>query len=160
MSANIEQPSWDQELDREPYRWKRAYVGRQAGCEQLGASLFEVPPGASTFPLHAHMANEELLVVLSGRPTLRTGDGERELAPGDVVAFPAGKGGAHTFSNATDEPVRALVVSTMRRPEINWFPDSDVLWGRSIAPGETPDADTIVVVGKVGDQLDPFAGGV
>ncbi|MEZ5102735.1 MAG: hypothetical protein R3C15_23685, partial [Thermoleophilia bacterium] len=84
--------------------------------------------------------------------------GVRALAPGDVVAFPAGREGAHTFANRTDEPVRALVVSTMLRPEINWFPDSDVLWARSIAPGETPDADTLVVVGKLGDQLDPFSG--
>jgi uncharacterized cupin superfamily protein len=50
----------------------------------------EVPPGASTFPLHAHHANEELIVVLSGRLVLRTTDGERELAEGDVAACPAG----------------------------------------------------------------------
>jgi uncharacterized cupin superfamily protein len=158
VSVNIDLPAWDQELDREPYRWRRAYIGRQAGCEQLGASLYEVPAGASTFPLHAHLANEELLIVISGRPTLRTLEGERELVPGDVVAFPAGKAGAHNFENRTDEPVRAIVVSTMRKPEINWFPDSDILWGRSIAPGENPDTETIVVVGKLGDTLDPFSG--
>ncbi|MEZ5101822.1 MAG: cupin domain-containing protein, partial [Thermoleophilia bacterium] len=94
MQVNIDQPTWDQELDRERYRWKRAYVGRQAGCAQLGASLYEVPPGAEAFPLHAHMANEELMIVLTGRPTLRTVDGERGRAPGAGGGCAGGGGGA------------------------------------------------------------------
>ena len=40
-------------------------------------------------PYHAHFGNEELLVVLGGRPTLRTERGEQLLAPGDVAAVPA-----------------------------------------------------------------------
>jgi uncharacterized cupin superfamily protein len=42
----------------------------------------------------------------------------RELAPGEVVAFPAGRAGAHRLDDRTTEPVRVLVVSTMRAPEI------------------------------------------
>jgi uncharacterized cupin superfamily protein len=57
--------------------------------------------------------NEELIVVFSGRPTLRTLDGSRELEPGGAVACPAGRAGAHQLQNRTEEPVRALVVSTM-----------------------------------------------
>ena len=69
-----------------------------------GASLFEVPPGGATFPLHAHFANEELLVVLSGRPTLTTREDARELAARPrSVALPAGLEGAHRLDNATDE---------------------------------------------------------
>ena len=86
--TNIYEPEWDAERDAEPFRWKRARLGRQTGARDLGASLFEVPPGAATFPLHAHFANEELLVVLAGRPTLTTREGRRELAPGEVVALP------------------------------------------------------------------------
>lgn len=74
---NLLQPDWDAEQDRPPFTWRRARLGRQAGSEKLGASLFEVPPGASTFPFHVHTANEELLVVVEGRPTLRTSDDER-----------------------------------------------------------------------------------
>ena len=40
------------------------------------------------------------------RPTLRTPEGERELAPGDVVHFPEGEAGAHQLWNDTDEPFR------------------------------------------------------
>ena len=70
----------------------------------LGASLFDVPPGGSTFPFHAHHANEELLIVLRGTPTLRTPDGERVLREGEVVAFPAGRKGAHAVRTGRTRP--------------------------------------------------------
>jgi uncharacterized cupin superfamily protein len=111
--ANVFQPDWDEEQDRQPFSWKRARLGRQAGGRALGASLFELPPGSSSFPLHIHHANEELLIVLSGRPTLRTLDGERELAEGELVACPTGRSGAHRIDNRSDAPVRLLVISTM-----------------------------------------------
>ena len=98
MSANMHEPEWDAEMDRGPYRWQRSLLGRRAGSERLGASLFDIPPGAATFPFHAHHANEELLLVLRGTPSLRTPEGERTLAEGEVVAFPAGRAGAHAIS--------------------------------------------------------------
>jgi uncharacterized cupin superfamily protein len=138
VNANIFEPDFDLERDEPPYRWKRAWLGRQAGARDLGASLFEIPPGGETFPLHAHLHNEELLIVVAGRPTLRTSDGERELRVGQVVAFPAGLTGAHALRNATDEPSRILLVSTMRAPEVNVFPDSGELWIRDYVPGTEP----------------------
>src|SRR3954453_17604844 len=92
---NIFEPDFDLSRDEPPYVWQRAWIGRQAGARQLGASLFEGPPGGTTFPLHAPLHNEELLVVVAGAPTLRDLDGERTLAPGEVVACPAGRDGAH-----------------------------------------------------------------
>jgi uncharacterized cupin superfamily protein len=138
--ANIYEPDFDIAQDQPPYVWQRARLGRQAGAQRLGASLFEVPPGGATFPLHAHLHNEELLIVVAGAPTLRTLDGERVLAPGEVVACPAGRGGAHHLSNATADPVRVLIVSTMVAPEINVFPDTGELWVRDFVPGaDAPD---------------------
>jgi uncharacterized cupin superfamily protein len=66
---------------------------------------------------------EELFVVLSGHPILRTGDGEEELAPGDVVSMPPGLEGLHTFTNPTDEPARVLAISTMPVPEVVLYPE-------------------------------------
>ncbi|HEY1597702.1 MAG TPA: cupin domain-containing protein [Thermoleophilaceae bacterium] len=138
MTPNVFEPEWDVERDEPPFVWKRSRLGRQAGARDLGASLFEVPPGAATFPLHAHFANEELLVVLAGRPTLRTPESRRELAPGDVVAFPAGESGAHRLDNHADEPARILIVSTMRAPEINLMYEQGQYWLRDHAPGTDP----------------------
>lgn len=54
--------------------------------------------------------------------------GERELRPGDTVAFPEGPDGAHQVLNRSDEPVRVLILSTKGRfPGVAVYPDSDKL---------------------------------
>jgi len=88
-----------------------------AGARELGATVYELAPGASGFFLRARSANEELYVVLSGRPTLRTDDAERELAPGDVVACPPEGDDRDTFANLGRETARLLAVSTPRLRE-------------------------------------------
>jgi len=133
-------------------------VGRQAGARELGASVFELPSGASTFPLHAHHANEELLVVLAGRPTLRTIDGERELEEGDVVSFPTGRDGAHRVDNRTGAAVRVLVVSTMVGPDVVEHIESEKVYARSYAPGADPPPDAVEVMVKREDSRDFFEG--
>ncbi|MEA2493925.1 MAG: hypothetical protein QOJ29_1836 [Thermoleophilaceae bacterium] len=135
---NLYEPVFDETRDEPPFTWRRARVGRQAGSRQLGASLFEVPPGAATFPVHVHWANEELLVVVSGTVTMTAADGTRELRAGDVVAWPAGPQGAHRLDNQGAAAARLLVVSTMRAPEINTYPGTDRLWVRNYAPGDDP----------------------
>ena len=135
--ANIFEPDWV-ERDQPPLIGRAARVGAAAGAERLGATLYEIDPGGCGSPFHIHHANEEMIVVLAGRPTLRTGEGTRELRPGDVVACPAGPTGAHQLQNHTDEPVRALVISTMVYPEVAELPDSDKVLAQSAPPG-TPD---------------------
>ena len=78
---------------------------------KLVSAVWELAPGASSGPYHAHHATEELLVVLAGTPTLRTPDGERELALGDVAHFPLGAAGAHQVINRSDAPARYLVTA-------------------------------------------------
>ena len=98
--------------ERPGYLWRRKRV---AG-EHLGAGLIELPPGQSTFPYHYELGNDELLVVVSGKPTLRAPDGERELEPGDCILFPSGPGGAHKLTNRSDSLVRVLLVSNFALP--------------------------------------------
>ena len=156
--TNVFEPHWDAEQDRPPFTWRRARIGRQAGSEQLGASLFELPPGASSFPLHVHRANEELVVVLAGRPTLRGIDGERELEPGEVVACPTGPKGAHRLDNRAEEPARVLIVSTMLAPEVNEYPDSGKVWARTYPPGAEASDDEVEVIVRRGENLDYLDG--
>ena len=155
---NVTKPDWDAEQDQGPFRWRRARVGRHAGARELGASVFELPPGASTFPLHAHYANEELLVVLAGEPTLRTTEGERALAVGDVVSFPTGRAGAHRIDNGGDTPARVLVVSTMIGPDVVEHVDSQKVYARSYPPGADPPPDAVEVMVKREDARDFFEG--
>jgi uncharacterized cupin superfamily protein len=116
--------------ERPAYEWRRKRV---AG-EHVGASLYELPPGRRTFPYHYELGNDELLVVVSGRPTLRTPHGEEELAPGDCVLFPTGPDGAHQLRNDTREPVRVLLVSSFALPRGAVQPDSGKImlrWGEA-----------------------------
>ena len=64
--------------------------GPSIGAVQMGASLYELPPGQSICPYHYEYPREEWLVVLAGRVTVRHPGGEEELSQGDVVCFPPG----------------------------------------------------------------------
>jgi uncharacterized cupin superfamily protein len=90
--------------------------------DRLGATLYELGPGNFAV-YHFHHGSEELLIVLRGRPILRSPGGERELAEGEAVFFPVGPDGAHALRNETEEAVRYLVVSTLAAPEVVEYPD-------------------------------------
>ena len=155
---SVTHPRWDAEQDNGPFRWRRARVGQQAGARELGASVFELPPSASTFPLHVHYANEEILVVLAGRPTLRTVAGERTLEAGAVVSCTTGRAGAHRIDNRTDQPVRVLIVSTMIGPDVVEHLDSEKIYARSYPPGGAPPPDAVEVMVKRDDNREFFEG--
>jgi uncharacterized cupin superfamily protein len=107
------------------YEKKMLRVGRRLEGEKLGATLYELPPGMKSFPYHWHRGLEELLMVVEGRPTLRTPEGERQLEQGDVVSFPTTPEGGHKIRNDTDEPVRYLMLSTAADFDVVHYPDSD-----------------------------------
>ena len=88
----------------------------------LGASVYELDPG-NFVTYHFHHGAAEMLIVLRGRPTLRTQNGERDLAGGDVVYFPVGPAGAHAVRNESDAPIRFVVVSDRPSPEVVEYPE-------------------------------------
>jgi uncharacterized cupin superfamily protein len=88
----------------------------------LGASVYELGPGNSVV-YHYHHGSEELLIVLRGRPTLRTPEGERQLAEGEVVHFPVGPDGAHGLRNDTDATTRFVVAGIRVSPEVVEYPE-------------------------------------
>jgi uncharacterized cupin superfamily protein len=110
--------------DREGYRHRAAPFGKLIRAELMGATLYDVPPGERTWPYHWESMSEEWLLVVSGQPTLRTPDGEQELRPGDVVAFPAGPGGAHGLENREEEPARVVILSTKGPLDVVHYPDT------------------------------------
>ncbi len=120
MTADLNTPDWD--TDKYPGRHV-APIGAQAGAREIAANLYELEPGAVGAPLHSHQANEELLLVLDGTPTLRGLDGTRVLFPGAVIAFPRTAAGAHSLVNLSDATVRYLMLSTTNRPDIVEYPD-------------------------------------
>jgi uncharacterized cupin superfamily protein len=130
--------------DSRPAGFRRQHlsIGALVGASRIGATVYELWPGQRICPYHYEYNNEEWIVVIEGRPTLRTPSGERELRPGDVVAFPEGPEGAHDAANRTDERVRVVMLSTKRTPAVAVYPDSDKLAIWRIEGGE---ADGIIV---------------
>lgn len=125
MIANLlDEPLGDERAEHPGFHHFDRTLGPLLGAELFGCSLYTVPPGARNWPYHYHLGNEEWLVVVTGRPTLRTPEGERELVPGDIVAFPPGEAGAHDVSNRTDENVRVAIFSTLHPPTVPVYPDS------------------------------------
>ncbi len=105
--------------------WQGGTRTRHLGHGQiLGATLHELPPHSVGAAYHFHHGNEEMLIVLRGRPTLRTPDGERLLEEGEVVVFQRGPSGAHKCSNCTAEPVRYVIVSNNATPDVVEYPDT------------------------------------
>lgn len=121
---NLNGDEWDRVEERPGWRSKDAWVGARIGSELLGGSLYELEPGDRLWPYHTHHANEEWVIVLRGRPTLRTPEGEHELSEGDVVAFLRGEQGAHQIANRTSEPIRVLMLSTLVSPDVLEYLDS------------------------------------
>jgi uncharacterized cupin superfamily protein len=122
---NIEDPDFELRDAPPGFRAKRARIGYELGSETVGVSLWELPPGEAAYPYHFHYSDEEVVIVLRGRPTLRTPAGHRRLEQGEAVRFELGEAGAHQLYNPTEEPVRFLAVSSHGSPDIVVYPDSN-----------------------------------
>ncbi len=92
--------------------------------------------------------------MLAGTPDLRTPDGWRTLAEGELLSFPAGAGGAHQLVNRSDGVVRFLAVSTSGTPDVVLYPDSGKVWS-----GERhPDGSGLGFVFREADGADYYDG--
>jgi uncharacterized cupin superfamily protein len=124
--------------DDDPTGYSAGYarVAPHVGGKMLGATIYELAAGQSNCPYHYEYGNEEWLIVLAGRPTVRHPGGEQELEPGDVVCFPVGPDGAHKVTNRTEDTARVIIFSTQIEPSVAVYPDSDKI---GVWPGEERD---------------------
>ena len=118
------QVSFDPE-DPPGFRAAMARFGPDLGAAKSGASLYELPPGEALCPYHYEYGEEEWLLVLDGRVTVRAPDGTVQLGPNELVFFPSGPDGAHQVRNDSAAPVRVLMWSTIETPAVTAYPDSD-----------------------------------
>jgi uncharacterized cupin superfamily protein len=113
-------------------------LGIAAGGKMLGASLYKLMSGKKAFPYHYHYANEEAIFVLEGAGTLRMNNEMIPLMEGDYVALPVGAECAHQVINTSENPLIFLCFSTMHRPDVVEYPDSNKI---GVAAGVAPDGD-------------------
>jgi uncharacterized cupin superfamily protein len=151
---NIEEPNWTERDGPPGFRSHRARIGYELGAETVGASLWKLPPGEAAYPFHFHYSDEEIVIVLSGRPSLRTPAGVRQLEQGEAVRFELGEPGAHQLFNPTEEEVRFLAVSSHGRPDIVVYPDSNKI----SATERNADGEGLQVFFDRGDAVDYWRG--
>lgn len=152
--ANLHDPHFGEPRDHDGFKALRARIGQEVGTERLGLSLWEVAPGQAAYPYHYHLTEEELVIVLAGRPTVRTPAGSRELEEGEIVSFPRGEGGAHQIVNRSSTTVRFLAVSTNGDPDIVLYPDS----GKLGAAERLPQGGGLLAFFRVDDAVDYYDG--
>jgi uncharacterized cupin superfamily protein len=126
-SYNIHRPEIVNDAD-DPDGFKTGYdrIGPKIGASQMGATIYEMPPGQALCPYHYEYPEEEWVIVLEGTATIRHPGGEDQFEPGDVVCFPPGPEGAHQLKNTGSEGnVRVMMFSTQHDPNVAVYPDSD-----------------------------------
>ncbi|WP_339104464.1 cupin domain-containing protein [Haloterrigena salinisoli] len=121
--SELEWSEYDPDPDDVAFRRKE--LATAVDADDLGCSLYELPPGMRSWPYHYHTANEEALYVLAGEGLLVAADGEERLTAGDYAAFPANEDGGHRIVNDGDDPLRYLLVSTMNEPDITVYPETN-----------------------------------
>jgi uncharacterized cupin superfamily protein len=102
-------------------------VGFLIGAERLGYRVAHLEPGRAFCPMHWHTAEEELLIVWSGEPTLLTPRGDVKLRKGDCVAFPCGEVGAHKVRNDSSTLATIFMISNVDAGDTCFYPDSKKL---------------------------------
>lgn len=140
--------------DPEGYRAGSNRFGPEIGASRIGATVYELPPGESLCPYH-YESEEEWLLVLQGRLTVRHPAGEDVLGPGDITAFPVGPDGAHKTTNNGTETVRMMMLATSDPIGYCTYPDSNKIayWTNSSDP-----EDNVRV--RRGQKLDYYDGEV
>jgi uncharacterized cupin superfamily protein len=114
-------------------------------------ALVRIPKGKSLCPYHAHAAESELYLVISGRGNVRDKNGITEVGPGDAFLFQPGE--AHQLSNAGNEDFVYYVIADNPRSggatgDSCYYPDSEK-WA------VTKDAwEEVVVKGTETDYFD------
>src|SRR6201984_1948571 len=90
-------------------------------------ALVRIPKGKFLCPYHAHAAESELSLVVSGRGSARDKHGTTEVGPGDAFFFQPGE--AHQLWNSGDEDFVYYVIADNPRSggttgDSCYYPDS------------------------------------
>ena len=115
---------WVESSHGDKFASRRKQLGRPAGGQMLGCSLFSIEPGKTAYPAHTHYGNEEGVYVLSGQGSMRLGDEKVAVEAGDYIAMPVA-GPGHQLINDSDAPLEYLCISTMIHPEVVHYTDSN-----------------------------------
>jgi uncharacterized cupin superfamily protein len=105
---------------------EKRQLGDLFGLTNFGVNLTRLAPNSVSALRHSHTKQDEFIYILEGHPTLRTNEGETQLAPGMCAGFKAGSGNAHHLVNNTAEVVVYLEVGDRTPGDQGIYPDNDI----------------------------------
>jgi len=97
-------------------------TGTWGGGHAFDVEMSRVPPGAANWPFHAHAAQWEFYIIVSGRGELRTSEGVSPLEPGDCVSLPPRE--PHQIRNPGPDDLLYYVIADNPAADITQYPDS------------------------------------
>lgn len=106
-----------------------------------------VPSGKCNFPYHAHSAQWELYLVISGRGNVRHKDGTTEVVAGDAFIFRPNE--PHQLINSAEEDFIYYVIADNPIGESSYYPDS-----RKWKVNKSSATDRVVIKGQDTDYFD------
>jgi uncharacterized cupin superfamily protein len=133
--CKIDQIPAGHKCEHEGYEYFRRKFVPFGAAENTHVCVYEIPPGKAAYPYHYHCKTEETFYIISGIGTLRTPEGEKQVAAGELIFFPAGEAGAHKLTNASDtENLVYLDFDVTHELDVAVYPDSDKIgiWGMGI----------------------------
>jgi uncharacterized cupin superfamily protein len=109
--------------------------------------MTRIPSGKQNFPFHAHSAQWELYLVVSGKGSVRDKEGTTEIVAGDALLF--GPDEAHQLSNSGTEDLVYYVIADNPIGESGYYPDSGK-WKAN----KSSAADRVMIKGNETDYFD------
>lgn len=98
-------------------------AGVACGGHPFDVEQTRLPPGATNFPFHAHAAQWELYLILSGTGELRTTAGVTPVTAGDSFVCPPGE--AHQLKNTGPVDLIYYLIADNPPADVIEYPDSN-----------------------------------
>jgi uncharacterized cupin superfamily protein len=102
-------------------------LGNAGGLSDFGVNLTRLPPGAWSSQRHWHVAEDEMVYVLSGEVTLVTDAGKETLRAGDCAAFPKNAPNGHHLINNGSATATYLEIGSRAENDVCYYPDIDLM---------------------------------
>ena len=106
-----------------------------------------VPPGKPNFPYHAHSAQWELYLIISGEGSVRHKDATTEVVAGDAFIF--GPDEPHQLINSGEKDLVYYLIADNPIGESAYYPDSGK-WKVNKSSAK----DRVVIKGQETDYFD------
>ena len=100
----------------------RKDVGTWGGGHPFDVEHMRIPPGAANFPYHAHAAQWEMYLFLSGSGEVRGPESTQAVTAGDHVIFRPGE--AHQIRNTGEVDLSFYVIADNPPADVITYPDT------------------------------------